>query len=80
MLVFQIQTDEADNETGDIAEDNSNDLIKFLKQVEPLISKALTNGSKSRAFDGMLNASAQVAAFMDLCHILFFMVPTQIMK
>ena len=47
-----MQTD-ADNKDYYLAkEDNSESLLRFLKDVEPLISKALNRNTQSTAFEG----------------------------
>jgi hypothetical protein len=55
---IKTQTEEeatAENRTASIAEDKSDNLLEFLRRVEPTICSQLERNLQSHAFDGLLS-------------------------
>lgn len=50
--LLQVQTD-ADEREFALVEDDSPELLKFLRHVEPTVTRALVRNANSTAFDGL---------------------------
>ncbi|XP_067936380.1 cytoplasmic dynein 2 intermediate chain 2-like [Watersipora subatra] len=66
----EAQTDTDTKSYQLIEEDDSDALLQFLKQVEPMISKALNRNTQSTAFDGYVSAAELESGKCSVVHTL----------